>query len=635
MSERKPLILSVDDDTVARYARKRLLTNAGFDVIEAANGQEALDRLVDGPDLVVLDVGLPDISGFEVCRRIKEKPETSFIAVLQVSASFVRSADRTRALEGGADNFVIEPVEPEVLIATVRAMLRVRHAEEAVRRAAGEWQATFEAINEGVAVLDADGHVLRCNRAFGELLGRPCSDVVHASWEGLLQALSSDDGRIDSSTVGSQLPRRSFRRGDRWIQLSMTESTDGTRVGRIVVLTDVTDHMKALSDAEEANRIKDDFLAVLSHELRTPLNAIVGWAHLLQSGQLDSATAAKAVETISRNANAQNQLISDILDVSRIVAGKVRLEITPVDVASIVDAAVDTLKLAAVAKKIQLDSTHHGGPTLVSGDGSRLQQVVWNLLSNAIKFAPRGGHVSAAVTTVDDDIQIVVEDDGPGVAPDFLPYVFDRFRQADSSSTRPKGGLGLGLAIVRHLIELHGGTVEAANREGGKGARFTVRLPRRGPDGGGDTMAALFPQEGDYAGDAASLKKVRVMIVDDEEDARDLLATVLRSAGADVVTAASAAEALTLVERHRPDVFIADLEMPGEDGYSLIRKIRHLPGMDGVEMPAIALTAYAAQEDRLRALGAGFQIHVAKPARPRELIEVVAGLAGRLRVSER
>jgi CheY-like chemotaxis protein len=325
----------------------------------------------------------------------------------------------------------------------------------------------------------------------------------------------------------------------------------------------------------------------------------------------------------------QNQLISDILDVSRIVAGKLRLELVPVDLVGVMQAAQDTLSPQALAKDVRLEVMLTPPPGVVMGDAGRLQQIVWNLLSNAMKFSGRGGAVYMRLEAGESHVEIVVEDEGPGIAPEFLPYVFDRFRQADSSSTRPKGGLGLGLAIVRHLVDLHGGTVEAKNRAP-HGAAFRVRLPLH-PASAGRTGPSAVTDHEDLWPDAAAgaerpLDGLRVLVVDDEEDARDLLATVLGNAGADVITAASAAEVLPLIERERPDVLISDVEMPGEDGYSLIRRVRALPGERGGDTPAVALTAYAAAEDMLRALRAGFQLHIAKPVSPRDLVAVAAGL---------
>jgi PAS domain S-box-containing protein len=636
MSDRRPRILSVDDNAAARYSRNRLLKGAGFEVTDAATGTAALAAVEACPDLVILDVGLPDIDGFEVCRRIKADPRTSTVPVLQVSASFVKGTDRTRALEGGADNFLVEPVEPEVLIATVNAMLRLRFAEDAVRRAAREWQATFEAINEGVALLDAESRVRRCNRAFCDFVGREPDALVGVSWRELMQELPVGEGRWDASTVGSGESRQSFQLRGRWIQAGQTPLADGgSAAGSVLVLTDVTDPVRALAKAEDANRLKDEFLAVLSHELRTPLNAIVGWSHLLQAGGLDEATTRRAMQTISRNAMVQNQLISDILDVSRIIAGKLRLELVPVDLVAVVEAAVDTVRPAALAKEIDLVLELARPATVVAGDSGRLQQVVWNLLANAIKFAPAGGRVRVRLSTKGADVEITIEDDGPGIAPEFLPYVFDRFRQADSSTTRPKGGLGLGLAIVRHLIELHGGSVSAANRKESRGAVFTVRLPGSRVEAsaveasaGGTSVSAVdtdFPSA--VAGDARPLRGVRVLVVDDEEDARDLLIMVLTNAGADVLTAASTSEALPLIERELPDVLVSDIEMPGEDGYSLIRKTRALRHSRAADVPAVALTAYASSDDRMRARRAGFQVHVSKPVAPHELIAVMSTMA--------
>ena len=623
----RPVILSVDDDAATRYSRRRLLTNAGFEVIDAGNGQEALARLADRvPDLVILDVGLPDIDGYEVCRRIKGNPATALVLVVQVSASFTKSADRTRALEGGADSFIVEPADPDVLIATVNALLRLRRAEEALKQSAREWSATFDSINEGVVLLDAFSNVLRFNRAFTQLTGLGPDEVRGRTWPEVLAVLSQEDARVDASSVGGTSTRASFRRNDRWIQVGTIPMTEGPPgADRVMVLTDVSDHVRALSAAEDANRLKDEFLAVLSHELRTPLNAIVGWAHLLQSGSLDATASARAYQTITRNAQVQNQLISDILDVSRIVAGKLRLERETMPPSAAVEAALETVRPSAMAKRVKLvaEIDRSAGPVL--GDSARLEQVAWNLLSNAIKFSPEDATVVVRLQQSGDTVELVVEDEGPGVKPDFLPYVFDRFRQADSSSSRPKGGLGLGLAIGRHLVELHGGTIHAANRSDRSGATFSVRIPRR-DDFGAVPGAAFVPESSALAEQGPSLAGVRVLVVDDEEDTRELLTMTLERHGAEVLTAASAFEALPVLERERPDVLLSDLEMPGEDGYELIRKVRALGPQRGGRTPAAALTAYARPEDRERVFKAGFQMHLAKPTRPLDIVSAVASL---------
>jgi PAS domain S-box-containing protein len=577
---------------------------------------------------VILDVGLPDVNGIDLCRRIKSDPDTAMILVLQVSASFTKSADRARALEGGADSFMVEPADPDVLIATINALLRLRRAEELVLQSAREWSATFDAISEGVVLLDADDRVLRGNRAFTQHTGLAAEEMAGRPWPELLEQLSRDDSRTDASTVGANGTRASFRVGDRWLQVSAMPVADAARRGaaRVVVLTDVSDHMKALAAAEEANRLKDEFLAVLSHELRTPLNAIVGWAHLLQSGGLDATSTARAFQTIARNAQVQSQLISDILDVSRIVAGKLRLEREPTHVAAAVEAALETVHPSAIAKEITLKAELDREADLVFGDPARLQQVAWNLLSNAIKFSPAQGVVTVRLAAAGDDVEVLIQDEGPGIRREFLPYVFDRFRQADSSSSRPKGGLGLGLAIVRHLVELHGGAISAANRTDRSGAIFRVRIPSRAVDAPG-ARPALSADTASPAEVSHSLAGVRVLIVDDEEDARELVVMTLERYGAEVLTAASSFEALPVLERERPDVLLSDLEMPGEDGYEFIRKVRALGPLRGGRTPAAAFTAYARPEDKKRVLDSGFQAHLAKPAQPNEIVSAVATLA--------
>jgi signal transduction histidine kinase/ActR/RegA family two-component response regulator len=380
--------------------------------------------------------------------------------------------------------------------------------------------------------------------------------------------------------------------------------------------------------AEEANRTKDEFLSTVSHELRTPLNAILGWTWLLSSGKLDEEGLRRGVATIERNARAQSQIIDDLLDVSRIITGKLRLSIEPVDLIQVVEAALDSISPAVDAKEIWIERRLDPEAARAKGDPQRLQQIVWNLLSNAVKFTPRGGRVEIAVARRDSQTEIQVSDTGIGIPPDFLGHVFDRFRQADSSSTRAHGGLGLGLAIVRHLVELHGGTVEARSGGEGRGATFLVRLPvpalvpaalpseRAVPAGGRPVPAKA----------ASAVEGLNVLLVDDEADTREMLPIVLSQFGVRVTAASSAAEALDALEHSRIDLLVADIGMPGEDGYSLIGKVRSLNGRNG-SLPAIALTAYAAEPDRQKALAAGFQLHLAKPVETNELVSALAALA--------
>lgn len=388
----------------------------------------------------------------------------------------------------------------------------------------------------------------------------------------------------------------------------------------------------ARAEAEAANRIKDEFLATLSHELRTPLNAMLGWIQLLRTRKFDEATTTRALETIDRNTKSLAQLIEDVLDVSRIITGKLRLNVRPVELVPVISAAMETVLPAAEAKDIQLKSLFDTPAGPVLGDANRLQQVVWNLLSNAVKFTPKGGLVEIRLAVINSRVQIRVSDTGQGISPDFLPYVFERFRQADSSITRSQGGLGLGLAIVRHLVELHGGTVYVESPGVGQGATFIVELPLMAVSCA--TAKELEPMQPMVTDEVLKLcplglDGLRVLVVDDELDARELIATVLGQCGAEVKAVASAIEALAVLEQFQPQVLVSDIGMPGEDGYTLIRKLRALEAEQGGQIPAVALTAYARAEDRTQALLAGFQLHVPKPVDPAELAVVVGNLAGR------
>lgn len=392
----------------------------------------------------------------------------------------------------------------------------------------------------------------------------------------------------------------------------------------------------ARRDAEVANRMRDEFLATVSHELRAPLSSILGWGRLMEKGKLDEPTTKKAVGTIVRNAEAQNRLIEDLLDVSRIISGKLRLEVMTIKPINVVESALETVRPAAEAKNIRLEIKETPDVSHIVGDPNRLQQVIWNLLSNAIKFTPSGGEVSIAIERADDYTEIKVTDSGVGIKEEFLPHVFDRFRQADTSSIRKFGGLGLGLAIVRHITEMHGGTVRVDSEGEGEGSTFTVRLP---------LMTALPETVKSDEGEQSSgqtqeptrkfkLDGLLILVVDDEQDTRQLLVQALTFHGATIETAASVAEALQVIEAKNPDLLVSDIGMPDEDGYTLIRKIRALADPQHRNIPAVALTAFTRAQDRMRALSAGFQNHVSKPIEPDELATVIASLTGRLQIEE-
>jgi PAS domain S-box-containing protein len=390
----------------------------------------------------------------------------------------------------------------------------------------------------------------------------------------------------------------------------------------------------ARKDAEIANRMRDEFLATVSHELRAPLNSILGWGRLMQTGKLDEATTVKAVGTIVRNAESQNRLIEDLLDVSRIISGKLRLEVMTIKPINVVESALETVRPAAEAKGITLEIKENAEVSHISGDPNRLQQVIWNLLSNAIKFTPNEGLVRLEIERTDDFVEIRVKDTGVGIREEFLPHVFDRFRQADASSIRKFGGLGLGLAIVRHITEMHGGTVAAYSEGENKGSTFAVRLPLAASPKEDEDRRAAAKNQALETDSSLSLDGLLILVVDDEEDTRQLLTQSLTYYGATVISAVSAADGYQQLQDKNPDVLVSDIGMPDEDGYSFIRKVRTASDEKTKNIPAIALTAFARAQDRMRALSSGFQNHVAKPVEPDELVTVIASLTGRLQINE-
>ncbi len=383
---------------------------------------------------------------------------------------------------------------------------------------------------------------------------------------------------------------------------------------------------RARADAEEASRMKDEFLATVSHELRTPLTSMLGWIYMLRSSGLDEEGKMRALETIERNARLQAQIVEDILDVSRIITGKLHMEVVPVDLTSLIETSINAVRPAAAAKEITIETQLEAASQFVSGDANRLQQVFWNVFSNAVKFTPHGGRVRIQTRRVDSHVEISVSDTGQGISKDFLPYIFDRFRQADSSTTREHGGLGLGLAIVRHLVEMHGGTVRAESSGEGGGATFTLELPlvckRASQDDGATQMETVAREK-----IPTPLDGLRVLVVDDEPDTLQIMRAVLERSGAQVTTADSVREALAAIENSWPDVLVSDIGMPVEDGYDLIRKVRLIETERGAHVSAVALTAYTREEDRTRSLAEGYEEYLPKPIDPSELIKLLARLA--------
>jgi PAS domain S-box-containing protein len=484
---------------------------------------------------------------------------------------------------------------------------------------------------------------LGAERIFGytaqEMIGQPIMRLIPAERQNeephILEKLCRGE-RVDH--FETQRIRKDGNLVEVSLCISPVRNADGRIVGASKIARDISLQKKALqlassaaAEAEQQGRMKDEFLATLSHELRTPLQAILGWTQLLLSGHCEAGEMRQGIEVIDRNAHAQNRIIEDLLDMNRILSGKVRLEVQRVELVPLLENAIETAKPAALAKNIRLQTVLDPAAQAVFGDPNRLQQIFWNLLSNAIKFTPSGGRVQLLLERVNSHLEISVTDTGMGIDPKFLPHVFERFRQADASSTRRHGGLGLGLAIVKQLAELHGGTVKVASMGQDQGSVFTLLLPMVviQSDTSYDRRHPSAPSDSVTSGPLPQLDKISLMVVDDEEDSRNLLKTMLTKAGAVVTTAGSVRHALDLWGQSRPDVLISDIGMPEHDGYSLIREIRRLPASQGGNTPAIALTAYTRTEDRIKAIAAGFQMHISKPADAMELMTMVASLAGK------
>ena len=792
-------ILHIDDNEASRYVISRMLRQAGFNISEATTGEQGLQMAAKHkPDLIILDVQLPDLSGFEVCRQIKANPVTAIIPVLHLSASFVESSDKAQGLDSGADAYLVQPVEAIELIATIKSLLRIRQAEESALTLAREWQTTFDSIKDGVGLLDKEGRFLRCNSAMTQLLRKPFDEIIGGLYQEIMPTLL---GSIDVTPFRSIQETRcreslEIQSNGQWFSITFDPvfAPSGAFTGTVYIVADITgrrqaeealrflaqasrvlaasldyettlaniarlavptladfcifdivtadkqiqrvawqhadptnqelfeqaqryvpsdscqnhpvasvlftgkanfvpevsdawmqavamseDHLQFMRDleirswmsvpliardqtlgaltlglvarsrlhytssdlslaqelaqraalaldnarahrnAQEANRIKDEFLAVLSHELRSPLNPILGWTSLLRGRQYDQKTTARALETIERNAKLQTQLIEDLLDVSRILQGKINLNVCPVDLVSTIEAAIETVGLAVQVKSIEIQTVFEPNVGLVLGDPNRLQQVVWNLLSNAVKFTPSKGRVEIRLEAVDSHAQISVSDSGKGINSEFLPHVFDYFRQENSTTTRVFGGLGLGLAIVRYLVELHGGTVGATSLGEGQGATFTVMLP----------LMNAVPNKSEHEGlpdNSTNLDGIKILLVEDDVDTRELLVFILEEYGASVTAVESASEALLALAQSKPDVLLSDIGMPETDGYMLIRHIRAMSPLQGGEIKAIALTAYAGETDHQQILKAGFQKHITKPVDPLELAAAIANL---------
>jgi len=633
-------VLVVDDNAASRYATSRLLRGAGHTVLTAASGHEAIATAVaERPDVVVLDINLPDIDGFRVCRELRARPETRDTPVVYLSATFTDDLDKVQGLNAGADGYLTHPVEPPVLISTIGAFLRARRAEHAVQQTEARYKAVFEHALNGIALL-SDGMIfVDVNPAMCALLGRPRGDIVGRH----LSVFSLTEQPLDRPEITAALAESGQWRGiapvlnaeGRHIELEWSISTHALPDVRLVVVNDITERVAmeaerenlleserlARAEAENGNRMKDEFLAALSHELRTPLNAVVGFSRVLHTLPVVAADpdARKAIDAIERNAWVQAQLISDLLDISRITSGKLELDRQPMSPADAVQSALTSIQSAARTKRVTIRAALGAEIGPILWDPSRFQQVVWNLVDNAVKFSRVGGTVDVRLEQTGSSVELEVRDQGQGISSDFLPHVFDRYRQEDSTSRRGHGGLGLGLAIVRQLVVAHGGTVLASSDGEGHGAAFLVTLPR-------NTTEELSGADGHPSVSApVSLQGLKILVVDDNDDARVLLRRMLNEAAANVVDVPSATAAMNVLERFSPDILLSDLAMPEQDGLDLIHMVRDA-GWTADRLPAVALSAYAREGDRRKAIQAGFQSHLSKPPDISKLMRVIVTL---------
>ena len=646
-------VLNVDDNEPALYAKTRILRRAGFHVLEAQDGATALRLVAEkSPQLVLLDIKLPDMSGLEVCRRIKSDPATRRIPVLQISATHVTEADQQVGMESGAEIYLVEPLAPEELITVVRTLLRLRQTE--VGLAASEERLRLATESAGIATWEVD---LRTGTAVWDVqmermldfASRPAPANI-AQWierihpEDRSETLRAfDDARLRQGQFRHE--HRIIREADgeeRWLAATGLFHADetGQRTRFIGVMLDITEQRRADAErndllrresmarlaAEDAARLKDQFLATLSHELRTPMSSVLGWLHLVRSGRLPPEKHEQALETIERNARLQNQLINDLLDVSRIITGQLRIEPERVVPSAILAAAIDTVRLQASTRQIAIRLSVDDDCAAVWGDPSRLQQVFTNLLVNAIKFSPSESEIDVTLRCTDDRVRITITDCGEGIAPEMLPLIFERFRQVDGSITRRHGGMGLGLAIARHILDLHGGSVVAESPGVGHGATFTVDLPRLSEKGPKDVPAGHIDAAAANA-TSSPLQGLHALAVDDDPSALAMLVSMLELGGATVSSAQSADEAVVQFRANPAiDVLLSDIGMPGRDGYDLIASLRRDFADRAARVPALALTGYARDEDQVRALHAGYDAHLAKPFGMDALFDVMVRL---------
>ncbi|HEY9651528.1 MAG TPA: response regulator [Coleofasciculaceae cyanobacterium] len=702
-------ILLVDDHPENLLALEAILERLGQTLVKANSGEEALRCLLQQDFAVILlDVQMPGMDGFETAKLIRNRERSRYTPIIFLTAFNTSDTMVFKGYSLGAVDYLFKPLEPEILVSKVTVFVDLFRKTEEIKRQAAQLVAMnaelkkseerFRSLSAcspvGIFLTDTEGYCTYTNPRCQSIFGFALEEKSLETW---LESVHPDDRQrllTDWSSWVHEIQEYSneFRcqtqdGNMRWVHLRSSPmlSDTGKLLGHVATVEDITDRKQAeeartqfireqaaRQQAEATNRMKDEFLATLSHELRTPLNSVLGWVQLLRTRSFDQATTLRALETIERNAKSQAQLVEDILDVSRLIRGKLQLNRRSINLVTILEMAIESVRPTAEAKEIQLhvhlnpsvelnDSLSDSGEEmesaveetgeagsqviprskrpgkllLIEGDPNRLQQVVWNLLSNAIKFTPKGGTVNVQLECDRIHAQIRIQDTGIGISPEFLPHVFDRFRQEDGTTTRSYGGLGLGLSIVHHLVQLHNGSITAESEGEGKGATFTVTLPR--PECSQSQPNLANPTEFNANSDRPSLNPsgltlnllsgLQVLVVDEQQEVQEFITTVIEESGAQVTVVESPLEAIQIIEQLKPDVLISDINLSLEDGNRLIRKIRDRESQHGGFLPAIALTPYTQDEELQRMLDSGFQLHLSKPVDTTKLVMAIAKLS--------
>lgn len=642
-------ILLLEDDPVDVELIQTTLKNGGIEanlicVTRRSDFSEILKTQL--PDLILSDYVLPSFDGIAALKIAQQFcPQVPFIMV----SGMLGEERAIETLKQGATDYVLKQRLERLVPSAKRALRESQErqerlrVEEALRQTDDLLRAIVDASPVGIITLNPQKKVIAWNIASERIYGWQSQEVINQALPVIPPEEQKQFERLFQQALQNHtLTNYEFQhlgKNKDLIEISVSlaplHNAQGNVCGVVMTAIDITTRKRieaerfnllkreqtARAEAEAANRVKDEFLAVLSHELRTPLNSILGWITLIQRGKLNKVTFDQALEVIERNASLQTQLIEDLLDISRISRGKLSLSIDSVNLIELMQTTAETLRPASDAKSITMELFLDSSIGIIMGDANRLQQIFWNLFSNAIKFTPPNGSVTVRLKKTEDSYaQIQVIDSGIGIEPNFLPYVFEYFRQADASTTRSQGGLGLGLAISRHLVELHGGTIDVKSQGKGKGTTFTVMLPIQ-------VMKCDVDQPDKLIDNGLSLQDVKIMVVEDQADARELIRLILEQQGAQVIEASSSKQALEIIKESIPDVLISDIGMPDEDGYSFLKKVRSLPQDKGGNVPALALTAYTKEEDRELAIAAGFQMHLGKPLDITELVQAVFQLS--------